>query len=93
MGRNFDDYPGFQPKTTFMYYFAHDCRIIIGQSWASNEITTGKIKKFNRGHRQYFSGWNFLRGADGSGIHEEFSKNSIAICFLIRILEEFHQKS
>ena len=26
LGRNFDDYPGFQPKTTFMYYFAHDCR-------------------------------------------------------------------
>ena len=26
MGRNFDDYPGFQPKTTFMYYFAHDCK-------------------------------------------------------------------
>ena len=25
MGRNFDDYPGFQPKTTFLYYFAHDC--------------------------------------------------------------------
>ena len=25
MGRNCDDYPGFQPKTTFLYYFAHDC--------------------------------------------------------------------
>ena len=24
MGQNFDDYPGFQPKTTFMYYFAHN---------------------------------------------------------------------
>ena len=23
--RNFDDYPSFQPKTTFLYYFAHDC--------------------------------------------------------------------
>ena len=23
MGRNFNVYPGFQPKT--MYYFAHDC--------------------------------------------------------------------
>ena len=23
MGQNFDDYPGFQLKTTFMYYFAH----------------------------------------------------------------------
>ena len=22
---NFDDYPGFQPKTTFLYYYAHDC--------------------------------------------------------------------
>ena len=30
MGRNFDDYPGFQPKTTFMYYFAHDCTYIRG---------------------------------------------------------------
>ena len=27
MARNFNDYPGFQPKTTFMYYFAHDCMI------------------------------------------------------------------
>ena len=25
MARNFNDYPGFQPKT--MYYFAHDCMI------------------------------------------------------------------
>ena len=25
MGQNFDNHPGFQPKTTFMYYFAHDC--------------------------------------------------------------------
>ena len=24
--QNFDDYPGFQPKTTFLYYFADDCR-------------------------------------------------------------------
>ena len=24
--QNFDDYPGFQPKTTFLYYFAHDCK-------------------------------------------------------------------
>ena len=23
--RNFDDYSGFQPKTTFLYYSAHDC--------------------------------------------------------------------
>jgi hypothetical protein len=23
MGQNFDDYPGFQPKTTFLYYYAH----------------------------------------------------------------------
>ena len=27
IGQNFDDYPGFQPKTTFMYYFAHDCTL------------------------------------------------------------------
>ena len=25
MGRNFDDYPGFQPKTTFLCYYAHNC--------------------------------------------------------------------
>ena len=25
MGPNFDDYPGFQLKTTFLYYFAHHC--------------------------------------------------------------------
>ena len=25
MGRNFDDYPGFQPKITFLYYYLHDC--------------------------------------------------------------------
>jgi hypothetical protein len=24
MGRNFDDYPGFQPKTTFLHYYAHE---------------------------------------------------------------------
>ena len=23
--RNFEDYPGSQPKTTFLYYFPHDC--------------------------------------------------------------------
>ena len=23
--QNFDDYPGFQPKTTFLYYYAHNC--------------------------------------------------------------------
>ena len=32
--RNFDDYPGFQPKTTFLYYFAHDC--ITNWQWNKN---------------------------------------------------------
>ena len=26
MGRNLHDYPGLQPKTTFLYYYAHHCR-------------------------------------------------------------------
>ena len=30
MGPNFDDYLGFLPKTTFMYYSAHDCAYISG---------------------------------------------------------------
>ena len=25
----FDDYPGFQPETTLMYFFAHDCSSLI----------------------------------------------------------------
>ena len=29
MGRNFDDYPGFQPKTTFLYYYAHHCTSVL----------------------------------------------------------------
>ena len=29
MGRNFADYPGFQPNTTFLYYYAHNCNSIL----------------------------------------------------------------
>ena len=28
MGQNVDDYSGFLPKTTFLYYYAHPCTFI-----------------------------------------------------------------
>jgi Ras-related C3 botulinum toxin substrate 1 len=29
MGRNFDDYPGFQPKITHPKHFCHECRTLL----------------------------------------------------------------
>ena len=41
-----DDYPGFQPKTTFLYYFAHDCNSPFGfffgllvSSWRESTVS------------------------------------------------------
>ena len=36
--RNFDDYPVFQPKPTFLYYFAHDCTIYFSVCHSSSYI-------------------------------------------------------
>ena len=43
MGQKFDDYPGFQPKTTFQYYNAHHCNIYF--SFSDSILVVFRISK------------------------------------------------
>ena len=51
--RNFDDYPCFQPKTTFMYYFAHDC-ICMHSKRVLMYLPELQRKKHKKNKKKYF---------------------------------------